>query len=71
MSRATMKSKWKIHGSFRTQRKAEKVYEALQASYPDSTFCMMIRQFSNKDKRRYQVKELIRKGRKPNERKKV
>ena len=62
MSRATMKSKWRTHGSFRTKVKAEKAFEGLEKKFPDKTFSIIIRQWSDKDKRRYQVKELVRKG---------
>ena len=62
MSRATMKSKWKTHGSFRTQAKATKKYEELEKCYPEKTFTMIIRKWDDKDKRRFQVKELVREG---------
>ena len=64
MSRATEKTKWRTHGSFRTQKRATVKFEQLQKQHPDSTFCMTIRQWDDKDKRRYQVKEVIRKGEK-------
>ena len=62
MSRAVMKSKWKGCGSFRTQKSATTKFEEMEKDYPDKTFCIIIRRWSDKDKRRYQVKELIRKG---------
>ena len=62
MSRAVMKSKWKSHGSFRSQRKAEKCFELLEKMFPDGKFTILIRRWADKDKKRYQVKELVRKG---------
>ena len=55
-------SKWRTHGSFRTQKRATVKLEKLEKNHPDKTFCIIIRQWSDKDKRRYQVKELVRKG---------
>ena len=57
-----MKSKWRTMGSFSTQMKATKKFEILEAKYPDKTFCMVIRKWSDRDKKRYQIKELVRKG---------
>ena len=64
MSRATEKTKWRTHGSFRTQQRATVKYENLEKKYPDRTFCIVIRKWNHTDKRRYQVKEIIRKGEK-------
>ena len=64
MSRATEKTKWRTHGSYRTQKRATVKFEKLEKQYPGSAFCVVIRQWDNKDKRRYQVKEIIRKGEK-------
>ena len=64
MSRAVMKSKWKSHGSFNTKARAEKLFERLEKEYPEKTYTIIIRQWEDKDKRRYMVKELVRKGKK-------
>ena len=62
MSRATEKTKWRTHGSYRTQKRATTKFEKLEKEYPDSSFCITIRRWSDKDKRRFQVKEIVRKG---------
>ena len=62
MSRATEKTKWRTHGSYRTQKRATVKFERLEKQYPNNSFCITIRQWNHTDKRRFQVKELIRKG---------
>ena len=62
MSRATEKTKWRTHGSYRTQKRATVKFEKLEKQYPNNSFCITIRQWNHNDKRRYQVKEIVREG---------
>jgi len=64
MSRATMKTKFCYHGSFRTSRKAEKVLEKLVKKNSDKTFSIFTRSWKGKDKRRFMVRSVVRQGRK-------
>ena len=64
MSRATEKTKWRTHGSFRTQKRATTKFEKLEKQYPDKTFCIVIKKWKHTDKRRFQVKESVRRGKK-------
>jgi len=57
-----MKSKYKSHGSFRTDRKARLLMDSLILNNPEGGYRVKLRTWKGKDKKRYQVQELIRKG---------
>ena len=64
MSRATMKTKYRILKGFDNQRDAQKLFDSLGSELLKTCckFSIKMRKWGGKDKRRYYVRELIRKG---------
>ena len=65
MSRATMKTKYRIVRGFTKERDATTFLSEIQKKHPSRTFNMKTRKWDN-DKRRFYVREMMRKGRKTN-----
>ena len=62
MNRATMKTKFKSHGSFRSQRTCDTKLKLLREKNPETIFEVITRTWDGKDKRRYMIRSVIRRG---------
>ena len=59
-----MKTKYRVLKGFKTKQKAEKFLEAIQERNKGLTYQITKRKWADKDKTRFYVRELTRKGEK-------